>query len=731
MELKENYQVSGMNCANCALKIEKKLANTDGVSRANVNFALEKLAISYDTNKINRQEIDTIVHRLGYKIRPITSQSSGREARQLKIALIIAIILTVPMLLSMILMVLHVHVPALDFLHSGYVQLALTIPVQFVIGFRFYRQAYYALRSGSADMNVLVALGTSAAFFYSLYNLFFQKTKIGGMPDLYFESAAMIITFVLLGKYFEARAKGRTSDAIKKLAGLQVRTARVVRDGLEQEIATEDLQVGDIVVIRPGEKIPVDGTIATGQSSVDESMISGESIPIDKGLGDQVIGATLNQYGSITVTATKVGKDTMLSQIIRMVEEAQTTKAPIQSIADKVASIFVPVVVLISLITFAIWFFAFGQLNQAIISAVAVLVIACPCALGLATPTAIMVGTGKGAENGILFKGGDSLEVISQIKTLVFDKTGTLTEGKPVCTDFKVLANTPIETLRMAAIAEKHSEHPLGKAIYDGVLSVLKENKVINIDIPDPELFEAIPGKGIKTVTSGKTIHIGTQRLFEEMVDIFSNTITDLFAVYEIQGKTPMLMCIDYVPAAVFAVTDRVRLEAQDVVADLQQMDIEVVMLTGDNRQVADMVAKQLNVDKVLAEVLPGDKAAQIEKLKYEGNQVAMVGDGINDAPALATADVGIAIGSGTDIAIETADMILIRNDLKTVPLAIRLSRKTIRKIKQNMFWSFVYNIAGIPIAALGFLNPGIAGAAMALSSVSVVLNSLSLKKFK
>ncbi|MDR2036962.1 MAG: heavy metal translocating P-type ATPase [Bacteroidales bacterium] len=729
MIIKEKYKVSGMNCANCAAKIEKKVSETKGVDFSNVNFALEQLSVTYDPDKVSGNDITKIVKQLGFKLSPADREASPGNIKSLRISLIIAIILTAPMLLSMLLMVLDVHLPALDFLHSGYVQLALTIPVQFIIGARFYRQAFFSLRSRSADMNVLVALGTSAAFFYSLYNLLFQHPETGEMPHLYFESAAMIITFVLLGKFLEAKAKGRTSDAIKKLVGLQVRTAKVIRDNQEVEIPTEELQVGDVIIVRPGEKIPVDGVIKEGHTSVDESMISGEPVPVEKTAGDTVVGATLNQYGAITFTATKVGKDTMLSQIIRMVEEAQTTKAPIQSIADKVAGIFVPVVVLISLVTFSIWFFGYGELNRAIVSAVAVLVIACPCALGLATPTAIMVGTGKGAENGILFKGGDSLEGISQIQTLVFDKTGTLTEGKPVLTDFEILTGDKSDLLHMAAMAEKHSEHPLGKAIYDGIVHALSESGVS--DIHAPEKFEAIPGKGVKAIISGKTVYLGTKKLFEESEGIFTETAEKLFSALEQQGKTPMLMSIEQEPVAVLAVADRIKPESAEVVARLRDMNIKTVMLTGDNRHVAGIVGKQLNVDEVLAEVLPGDKATQIGTLKKEGKKVAMVGDGINDAPALATADIGIGIGSGTDIAIETADMILIRNDLRTLPLAIRLSQKTIGKIKQNLFWSFIYNIAGIPIAALGFLNPGIAGAAMALSSVSVVLNSLSLKRFK
>jgi Cu+-exporting ATPase len=725
MIVKKQYKVSGMHCANCATKIEKAVAAAAGVEFAGVNFASELLTVACRCDEITDNEIARIVRQLGFKLYPAGEDIFSGNIRRMKIALAASVTLTVPMLLSMLLMALHVHHPASDALQHGAVQLALTIPVQFIIGARFYRQAFYTLRSRNTDMNVLVALGTSAAFFYSLYNLLFSGDK---MPHLYFESASMIITFVLLGKLLEAKAKKRTSDAIGRLARLQVHTARVLRGGTETELPVEALQAGDVVVVRPGEKIPVDGVITGGHTSVDESMISGEPLPVEKHAGDTVTGATVNQYGAITFTATKVGKDTMLSQIIRMVEEAQIAKAPIQGIADRVAGIFVPVVVAIALLTFFAWLITGGELHQAVISAVAVLVIACPCALGLATPTAIMAGTGKGAENGILFKGGDVLERLSHIQTMVMDKTGTLTEGKPVCTDFEPVAGDRTECARMAAIVEQRSEHPLGKAIYKHAVQILKEADGQR-EIPAPDSFEAIPGMGARAVVAGVAVTIGIRKLFADSV--ISGEVQHKLAACEEQGKTPVIMCVEQTPVAVFAVSDRLKPEAPEVIASLRRMNIETVILTGDNRHAVAVIASRLHADRVIAEVLPAGKAEHIENLKKAGKKTAMVGDGINDAPALATADVGIAIESGTDVAVETADMILIRNDLRLLPVAIRLSRKTISKIKQNLFWSFVYNVAGIPIAAFGWLHPGLAGAAMAFSSVSVVLNSLTLKRFK
>lgn len=723
---KESYRITGMHCAGCAARVEKKVAEAKGVEGSNVNFALEQLTVDYNDKVLKEKELRAIVEAMGYGISSTEdSTEADRELKRLKVSLMAAIVLTLPMLISMILMLFDSDIPALNFLHSGYFQLALTIPVQFIIGYQFYKQAFFALRSGAADMNVLIVLGTTAAFCYSLYVLLFQPATDGTMQHLYFESAAMIITFVLLGRYFEAKAKGKTSEALKKLMGLQPNMARVVRDGIEQEIQADRLLEGDEVMVRPGEKIPTDGVVLEGDSSVDESMISGESLPVEKSVGDVVIGATMNQYGALRFRATKVGKETMLSQIIRLVQDAQTTKAPIQNIADKVSGIFVPIVVGIAIATFLVWYLGFGQLSAGIISAVAVLVIACPCALGLATPTAIMVGTGKGAENGILFKGGDVLQLMSQVQTLVFDKTGTLTEGKPVLTDFETLQYESALLMQLAAIAEKNSEHPLGKAIYSAIAKDFA-------DIPSPRVFEAIAGKGVQAKYGQYDICIGTRRLFEELPEVvISAEATTLVQGFEAQGKTAMLMVVNNAVAAVLAVSDRLKPEASATISKLKEMGIETVMLTGDNQTTANRLAAEVGIERVVANVYPEDKARCIEELQSEGKRVAMVGDGINDAPALAVADIGIAIGSGTDIAMETADMILIKGDLNTLLTAIRLSKKTMQKIKQNLFWAFVYNAIGIPVAAFGWLNPLFAGAAMAFSSISVVLNSLSLKRFK
>ena len=544
------------------------------------------------------------------------------------------------------------------------------------------------------------------------------------MKELYFEAAAVIITLILLGKYMEAAAKGRTSEAIKKLMGLQAKTARVIRNGMEEDIPIEEVEAGDIIVVRPGEKVPVDGKIIEGDSSIDESMLTGESLPVEKKAGDIVIGATINKFGTFKFEATKVGKDTILSQIIKMVEDAQGSKAPIQKIADRVSGVFVPVVIGIAVITFLTWYLAVGDFTAGIVSAVSVLVIACPCALGLATPTAIMVGTGKGAENGILIKGGEHLEMAYKLNAVVLDKTGTITKGRPEVTDVLSLGQIPSnEILRLAAIAEKNSEHPLGVAIYE-------KGKKEYGGIPGPDRFEAIPGRGVMAVADQKEIYIGTRKLMAER-NIDLGISEESIARLEDEGKTAILMAINNRIEAIIAVADTLRGSSKEAIEELKEMGIEVYMITGDNWRTAAAIAKQAGIANVLAEVLPGNKAEEVEKLKKQGKIVAMVGDGINDAPALAMADIGMAIGTGTDVAIEAADITLMRGDLIAIPAAIRLSRKTMRKIKQNLFWAFIYNIIGIPFAALGLLNPIIAGGAMAFSSVSVVTNSLSLKRFK
>jgi len=617
-------------------------------------------------------------------------------------------------------MITNIDIP---FFHNEYFQLIVATPVQFIIGFRFYKNAYRALRSGSANMDVLIAMGTTAAYFYSIYNAFFAPHE-GMMKELYFESSAVIITLILFGKYLEAVAKGRTSEAIKKLMGLQAKTARVIRDGREEDIPIEEVVPGDVIVVRPGEKIPVDGRILEGDSAVDESMLTGESLPVEKTAGDHVVGATINRFGTFRLEATRVGKDTVLSQIIKMVEDAQGSKAPIQKIADRVSGVFVPVVLAIALVTLLAWYLIAGDLTGGIVSAVSVLVIACPCALGLATPTAIMAGTGKGAENGILIKGGEHLEMTYRLNAVVLDKTGTITKGQPEVTDVIPLGSMDRgELLRMAAAAEKNSEHPLGEAIYE-------QGKKEPGTVPEAEQFAAIPGKGVRAVVEGRQIYIGTRKLMQE-AGIDTGSAENVIAGLEDDGKTAMLMAADGRLEAVIAVADTLKESSKDAIDELKKMGIEVYMITGDNKRTASAIAKQAGITNVLAEVLPEDKAEEVGKLKKQGMKVAMAGDGINDAPALVAADIGIAMGTGTDVAIEAADITLLRGDLMLIPAAIRLSKMTMRKIKQNLFWAFIYNIIGIPVAAFGLLNPMIAGGAMAFSSVSVVTNSLRLRRIR
>ncbi|SHH54157.1 Cu+-exporting ATPase [Sporobacter termitidis DSM 10068] len=726
-ESKVVLSLTGMSCAACAAKIEKRLSKLGGVSKASVNLATEKATVEYDQAEIKVSEMIKAVEALGYgaeKLEDVVEDrekaAREKEIKKLRLTLIASIILSAPLVLAMLLSLVGVDVP---FLHNAYFQLIIATPIQFIIGFRFYKHAFLALRARSSNMDVLISMGTSAAYFFSLYNVFFEPAKMGGMKDLYFEAAAVIITLILLGKYLEAVAKGKTSEAIKKLMGLQAKTARVIRGGVEQDVPIEEVAAGDVVVVRPGEKVPVDGKIIEGNSSIDESMLTGESLPVEKKPGDLCIGATINKFGTFKFEATKIGKDTVLSQIVKMVEDAQGSKAPIQKIADKVAGIFVPVVVGIAVLTFLLWFFITGDVTKAIISAVAVLVIACPCALGLATPTAIMVGTGKGAESGILIKGGEHLETAYKLNAVVLDKTGTITKGQPEVTDIIPFgALEPAEILRLASITEKNSEHPLGCAIYE-------HGKKELAAVPDPDRFEAIPGRGVKAVTGGRTILMGTRKLMLER-SIETGGINATLESLEDNGKTAMIMAVDDKIEAIVAVADTLKENSKEAIADLQKMGVEVYMITGDNKRTANAIARQVGITNILAEVLPENKAEEVEKLKKAGKVVAMVGDGINDAPALATAHIGMAIGTGTDVAIEAADITLMRGDLRTIPAAIRLSRKTMRKIKQNLFWAFFYNTIGIPFAALGFLNPMIAGGAMAFSSVSVVSNSLSLKSY-
>ncbi len=728
-EEKATLKITGMSCAACSAKIERKLSKMDGMKKAAVNLATEKATVEFDRSKLKMADIIAVITALGYGAEREETESADREkeerqkeVKRLQRELIISALLSSPLIIAMILSMFGMNIALM---HDWRFQIILATPVQFFIGYRFYRNSYYALRAKSPNMDVLVAMGTTAAYLYSTYNALFQKLAPGVMmKDLYFEASATIITLILLGKYFEAVAKGKTSEAIKKLMGLRPKTARAVRDGKEIDIPIEEVVVGEIIVVRPGEKIPVDGQIVEGKSAVDESMLTGESLPVEKKTGDTVIGATINKHGSFKFTATKIGKETVLAQIIKMVEEAQGSKAPIQKIADQVSGVFVPIVLGIALLTFLVWLLGDQNLRMAIISAVAVLVIACPCALGLATPTAIMVGTGKGAENGILIKGGEYLEKAYKINAVVLDKTGTITKGQPEVTDIKPLtASKSEELLRMAAIAEKKSEHPLGVAIFE------HGNKEFG-NINDPTEFNAIPGQGVFAVIDNKIIYIGTRKLMNEQGIAIDDNEKEA-AKLEDAGKTVMFMAIDGKLAGLLAVADVVKEHSVEAIRELQSIGIDVYMLTGDNRRTAAAIAGQVGIANVLAEVLPEHKAAEVEKLKKAGKIVAMVGDGINDAPALATADIGMAIGTGTDIAMEAADITLMRGDLRAIPTAIRLSRKTMQKIKQNLFWAFFYNTIGIPFAALGMLNPVIAGGAMAFSSVSVVTNSLSLKRFK
>ncbi|MFA7533954.1 MAG: heavy metal translocating P-type ATPase [Tissierellaceae bacterium] len=719
--IKKVLLVEGMTCAACSARVEKALNKMEGVVNANVNLTTNKAVIEYPSGSIDEFDLVNVVEKAGYKAEVEVERDLDREKelrekeiKSLKTSFFISAALSLPLFSAM-----FFHMAGIDnILGNGWFQLLLATPVQFGIGYRYYKGAFNSLRGGGANMDVLVSMGTSAAYFYSIFNLF------TGVHEYYFEASAVIITLILLGKTFEAIAKGKTSEAIKKLMGLQPKTARVIRDGIEADIPIEKVEIGDVIVVRPGEKIPVDGIIVEGNSAVDESMITGESIPIDKTIDDEVIGATINKFGTFRFRATKIGKDTVLSQIIKLVEDAQGSKAPVQRLADKISGVFVPVVVAIAVATFLGFYFLKGNLNTGLINAVAVLVIACPCALGLATPTAIMVGTGKGAENGILIKSGEHLERAHKINAIVFDKTGTITKGEPEVTDiYNFHQWERDEILRIAASVEKTSEHPLGQ-------SIVKKAEEELIKLSDPEEFIAIPGKGLKATLEGKVVLIGNRKLMTDN-DISIEDGEDILLHMEEEGKTAMLMGIEGKISGIIAVADQIKDTSKKAIEDLQKMGLDVYMITGDNERTARAIAKDVGITNVLAEVLPENKAEVVAKIKSEGKHVGMVGDGINDAPALAEADVGFAIGTGTDVAMEAADITLMRGDLQGVVTAIRLSHRTMRTIIQNLFWAFFYNRIGIPFAVLGFLDPMIAGAAMAFSSVSVVSNSLRLKRFK
>ncbi|MFD1737654.1 heavy metal translocating P-type ATPase [Bacillus salitolerans] len=732
MEKKE-FVITGMTCAACSARIEKGLNKLEGVSKATVNLALETAVVEYNGSEVTASDIIARVEKLGYgaKVKD-EDRTDGVDHRQAEIEkqtgkFIFSVILSLPLLWAM---VSHfsftswIYLP--DMFMNPWVQLALATPVQFIVGKQFYVGAYKALRNASANMDVLVALGTSAAYFYSVYLSFMSIGSNEHMTELYYETSAVLITLIVLGKLFEAKAKGRSSEAIKKLMGLQAKTATVVRDGNEVELPLEEVIVGDIIHVKPGEKVPVDGEIVEGRSAFDESMITGESVPVDKEIGDIVIGSTINKNGFIKMKATKIGKDTALAQIIQVVEQAQGSKAPIQRLADQISGIFVPIVVVVAIITFLIWFIWInpGEFAVALEKLIAVLVIACPCALGLATPTSIMAGSGRAAEFGILFKGGEHLETTHRITTVVLDKTGTVTKGTPELTDVMIEGTlTEEDFLQLVGSAENNSEHPLALAIVDGI-------KAKGITLLDVTEFEAIPGYGIMGNVNGTEVVVGTRKLMHKYEIHVEHALANMEAL-ELQGKTAMLVAIDRKYTGIVAVADTIKETSAAAIKRLQEMGLEVIMMTGDNERTAKAIAEEVGVDRVIAEVLPEGKADEVKKLQQEGKKVAMVGDGINDAPALAHADIGMAIGTGTDVAMEAADITLIRGDLNSIADAILMSKKTIVNIKQNLFWAFGYNTLGIPIAALGFLAPWLAGAAMAFSSVSVVLNALRLQKVK
>ncbi|MDS1030548.1 heavy metal translocating P-type ATPase [Bacillota bacterium LX-D] len=723
-QVKTVLTISGMSCAACAGRIEKKLNSLPEVSEANVNLAVERATVVHDPTQLSVEDIQKVIVDLGYGAEEFKEQvreikEDKTEYRGQKIRFFTAAALSIPLLLTMAAHMLRLSWYPEPLMHP-FTQFVLATPVQLGVGWQFYRNAYKSLKSGSANMDVLVAMGTSAAYLYSVYNTFFTS------GPLYYETSAILITLIILGKMLEARAKGRTSEAIKKLIGLQPKTARVIRAEQEIDVPISEVLAGDVVVVRPGERIPVDGVVVEGNSAVDEAMLTGESIPVDKKPGDEVIGGTINKYGSFKFEATKVGQKTALAQIIRIVEEAQSSKAPIQRIADRISGFFVPVVIAIALLTFAVWYFwlAPGNFAQALTNFTAVLVIACPCALGLATPTSIMVGTGRGAETGILFKGGEYLEKAHGMTAIVLDKTGTITKGEPELTDIVALNNLPQEELlKLAAAAEKNSEHPLGQA-------VVKKAAELNLTYPSPEEFTAVPGHGVKAKIAGQTILAGNRKLLQDHnqeMQQYQKVAQEL----EKEGKTAVLLSINGEAAGVLGIADTVKEHSKEAIAALQKLGIEVWMLTGDNQRTAENIAQQVGITKIIAEVLPEEKADKIQKLKAQGKVVGMVGDGINDAPALVSADLGMAIGTGSDVAVEAADITLMKGDLRSIPQAIALSRATMANIKQNLFWALIYNIIGIPISAAGFLSPILAGGAMAFSSVSVVTNALRLRNWK
>lgn len=744
---KQLLEIEGMTCATCALTVEKALSKVEGVHQASVNLATEKASVSYDPAQVSLADIATAVEKAGYKaVLPQTNSpvsavdSKEQNQSDLWSRFIWSTVFTLPLLyIAMGPMLPGGGLPLPAFLHQpltfALVQLFLTLPVMY-IGRAFYQKGFKTLFAGHPNMDSLIAVGTSAALVQGLIMTVLiargQADLSHGHPELYFESAAVILTLITLGKHMEALSKGWTSDAIKKLMNLAPKTARLIRDGQEITLPLEQVQVGDVLQVRPGEQIPVDGKVLQGQSTVDESMLTGESLPVKKSVSDSVVGATLNQHGAFQMQATKVGADTTLAQIIRLVEEAQGSKAPIAQLADRVSAVFVPIVMVLALLSGLAWW-TLGQ-EPWIFSlsiTISVLVIACPCALGLATPTAIMVGTGKGAENGLLFKSGQAVEVLQKVDTIVFDKTGTITQGKPQVTDMTVFSSvTEEEVLQLAASAEQYSEHPLAQAL-------LKSAEDAGLSLLPSQDFQALSGRGLSVKIAEQTILLGNEKLMKESGIALGSAIATA-ETYANQAKTPVYLAADGHLLVVIAIADQVKPSSHAAIQALHQMGLEVVMLTGDNEKTAQAIADQVGIDTVISQVLPEDKANQVKALQAQGKQVAMVGDGINDAPALAQAEVGIAIGSGTDVAIESADLVLMHSDLMDVPKAVRLSQLTMKTIKQNLFWAFAYNVIGIPIA-MGLLhlfggpllNPMLAGAAMALSSVSVLLNALRLRTRK
>ena len=741
-------KLRGMSCASCASNIEDAIQAVPGVSECNVNFGVEQATVKYDPQKTNLEKIQDAVEDAGYSAYSLQEQEmvTGEndtekaermaESRDLLIKVVVGAVISIVLIVGSLRMMTGLDLPFIPtWLSNQWVQLALTAPVQFWCGYSFYINTWKAFKRHASTMDTLIALGTSAAYFYSVFATLYPNFFInqGLMPEVYYETAAVVITLILLGRLFENRARGQTSEAIRKLIGLQARDARVIRNGQEIDIPIQEVEINDVILVRPGEKIPVDGEVIEGASTIDEAMVTGESVPVKKQPGDEVIGATINKTGSFKFRATRVGKDTVLAQIVQLVQQAQGSKAPIQRLADQVTGWFVPVVIAVAIATFVIWFDIMGNLTLALITTVGVLIIACPCALGLATPTSVMVGTGKGAENGILIKGAESLELAHKIQTIVLDKTGTITEGKPTVTDFITVNGTAnsneIKLLQLAVAVERQSEHPLAEAVVNYALQQ-------QVELAEARNFEAIAGSGVQGVVSDRLVQIGTQRWLEEL-GIDTRSLVEYAAAWEANGRTVIWIAVDREIQGLMGIADALKPTSAEAVRALQRLKLEVVMLTGDNRATAEAIASQVGIKRVFAQVRPDQKAAMVQKLQSEGKLVAMVGDGINDAPALAQADVGLAIGTGTDVAIAASDITLISGDLQGIVTAIQLSRATIRNIRQNLFFAFIYNVAGIPIAAgilfpiFGWLlNPIIAGGAMAFSSVSVVTNALRLRNF-